>query len=818
MQLKLPHLLLTTLISLALLFGVLLPAQAQSTTPGLEIQAEAAYEGYIKYGEWTPVWVTLSNDGADLNGEVVIRVTGSGGAMAYVAPVEMPGGARKRLPVYVLPNNFTRLLNVQYESNGEVLARVSVRIQPQVNSSYFIGIISPQRGALSLLNGLDLPGIKRQVVLFDIQLSQLPPRSEALRSLDVLILNSTDTSQLTSEQAQAILGWVKQGGRLVIGGGALVQDTMAGLQNLPLPLTPTSTQQINSAAGLLDMTGSDQPEPPVGEYIAATGELSPQARLLAGDPQQPLVTEILVDKGFINLVALDLAQAPFEGWSSATLFWQKLFGPGASYPAWQPPDLSSRQQMASQMGYALQNLPMLDLPSVKGLAILLGVYILVIGPLNYLVLRWKNRLHWAWVTIPIITLIFSLSAFGLGYAMHGSDIFVNKTAIIETSPNGSTYTSFIGLFSPAQSNYQIEIPGGGLISPMSPYYNPWDSFGQENAVSSNREVRLVQSDPSLVRGLSIEQWSMQSFMVEGLDYEFGAFDSDLHMEGSLLTGEIRNRTGHNLNDVTLIFNRRFQRLGDLPDGESLQVTLDMAGVGAPTFGAPVAYMIYENEFMQTNNGIPPREAEVKRIMLEALFQWGSPLSSSWAGQSSQNISLGQSPVLVGWMSDAPPQVSVNGSLPPQQSNALVYSQLYYRMAGSDQISLPVGLIPGSLVLTPLEGGTCGEAGATAVYIYRGEAEFEFNLPADLLKARIQNLNLGLWSDGSTSNPPVASLYDFQQQAWVDLADLVLGENLVTAPRNYIDPDGLIRLRLSATQTSQGCYYVGIGLDGQATEQ
>lgn len=819
MQLKPPHLLLSALLSLALLLGALSPAQAQSTAPGLELQAEAAFEGYLKYGEWVPVWVTLSNDGADLSGEVIIRVASSAGTIAYVAPVELPGGARKRLPIYVLPNNFTRLLNVQYESEGQALAKVNVRIQPQINSSFFIGLVSPQRGALSLLNGLELPGVERQLVLFDINLAQLPPRSEALRSLDVLILNSSDTSQLTAEQSQAILGWVKQGGRLVIGGGALAMDTVAGLQDLPLPFTPSGTQQISSAADLLTLAGSDQPEPAAGSYIAAIGELNAGARLLAGDAKQPLVVESRIDKGFIDQVALDLSQAPFEGWSAAALFWQNLFGPSASYPSWLAPDLSSRQQMAAQMGYALQNLPMLDLPSVKGLAVLLGVYILVIGPLNYLVLRWKKRLHWAWITIPAITLIFSLSAFGLGYAMHGADIFVNKAALIETSPNGSTYISFIGLFSPAQSNYQIEIPGGGLISPMSPYYNPWEnSFGQDAPVSSSRELRLVQSDPALVSSLSIEQWSMQSFMIEGLGFDFGAFESDLHMDGSQLIGEVHNRTGHPLSDVTLVFNRRFQRLGDLPDGDSLQVNLDMAGVGEPTFDAPVAYAIYEIEFAKANDGIFPRELEVKRSMLEALFQWGNPLKSSWDGFGSHNINLSQSPVLVGWLKDAPPQVSVNGGLPAQQSTALVYSQLDYSLASSGAINLPVGLIPGALVPTPMEGGSCGDPGALAVYIYRGEAEFEFYLPAELRTIILNHLNLGVWSDGGAINPPQASFYDFQRQDWVNLDNLVLGENLVPDAANFLAEDGLLRLRISATPSSQGCFYVGLGLDGQAAEQ
>ena len=52
------------------------------------------------------------------------------------------------------------------------------------------------------------------------------------------------------------------------------------------------------------------------------------------------------------------------------------------------------------MALALQNLPVLALPSLNILAVLLGVYIVFVGPVNYLVLRRLKKLDWGWVTIP----------------------------------------------------------------------------------------------------------------------------------------------------------------------------------------------------------------------------------------------------------------------------------------------------------------------------------------------------------------------------------------------------------------------------------
>ena len=47
---------------------------------------------------------------------------------------------------------------------------------------------------------------------------------------------------------------------------------------------------------------------------------------------------------------------------------------------------------------------------------LLGAYILLIGPINYLVLRRLDRREWAWVTMPVLIVVFAVGAYGFGIA------------------------------------------------------------------------------------------------------------------------------------------------------------------------------------------------------------------------------------------------------------------------------------------------------------------------------------------------------------------------------------------------------------------
>ena len=97
------------------------PAISQESTPSVTMAVSPAYQGYFKYGEWLPVWISLENHGSDLTGEVQVKVVRDFEQTTFAAPVSLPAGARKRLPVYVLPNNFTHELKVELIVDGETI-------------------------------------------------------------------------------------------------------------------------------------------------------------------------------------------------------------------------------------------------------------------------------------------------------------------------------------------------------------------------------------------------------------------------------------------------------------------------------------------------------------------------------------------------------------------------------------------------------------------------------------------------------------------------------------------------------------------------
>ena len=777
-------------------------ASAQDVS-AVTLTAEPAFEGHFKYGEWLPIWVTLENDGPDIEGEVRAVIADDQGQNTYSTPVSLAHGARKRLPLYILPNNFSHQIKVEFVQGEQVLRAQTVSVRPQINFNYLIGTAAGERGALSLLAGIRLPG-GRQPVIVDVSPEMLPTRMEGMRSLDALILNAVDTSSLTARQITALGNWVRQGGHLILGGGAGAGQTVAGLPPEWLPLTPRDLVELDSLTGLSDFAGGAPVQVP-GPFLAATGE--PRGYTLAAQDGIPLVQAIRLGEGQITFVALDVSGTPFDAWAGTSDFWERLLSPGAAYPPNTPTDASPRQITAGIITAALTNIPNLALPSVRGIALLLGLYILLVGPVNYLVLRRRNKLHWGWITIPALTLVFTVLSFGIGYARRGSDLLVHKIAILHGYEDGSArVSSYIGVFSPASRRYDVEVLGETLPGPLPPPYDPWDS----RSIRSS-SLTFEQSSPAWVRGLGVEQWSMQGFMTEGTVDDFGVLHADLRVQGTKLLGTVTNQSSHPLMDVTVAVQTAYQQLRDLPPGGSAQVSLSLRSLESNLlYGNTLGWTIYDYSV----EGANASEIEFKRTVLDAAlgqnrdYFFGPPGDTSLENASPPGV------VLFGWLANAPPELRIDGESSHEDASALYLRQIPLQFPESGAISVPPGLIPVSVAEKPATAYACGSMSAS-IQLSRGSAVFEFALPPELADVEVHTLNLVLRADSSDSISKL-ELYDWGSAGWQMLPAPRLGTTEISDPQPYLSPNGRVRVRLSVDQTTDwgACYAAALGLEGE----
>ncbi len=774
-------------LRLIFLTALLFSGIAAAPPPGVTMQVEPFFRGHFKYGEWLPLRVMLANDGAPLHTELRAEVTDAAAQTVYIVPVELATGARKRVTIYTQPPSFARALRVRLIETSQGAPREldsqSVEVTAELNVDYLVGVIAPRMQSFNALTGLTLnptsngqtfkgmASRSRQVSAFPISLSDIPDRPEGLRVLDALVISGSDTSELSPEQGRALSTWVEQGGRLVIGGGAGAARTLAGLpDDLVRDFRSANvTTEIQTLAAL-EKFGEEAVR--VSGPFAVTWASASNGALVEQD-NRVLLTGKRVGEGTVNYSALDLAASPFDAWAGATRFWEKLLTPNSAYPAGTPVDVSPRMTRASNAAYALQNLPALELPSIGWLAGLLAIYILAVGPINYLILRRLRKLAWGWLTIPALTLLFSASAFVFAYNVRGSDVIVNKLSILNFGSRATQpVQSYVGIFSPERTAYTLNFPGRSLASPIE--LQPMGFGGGGGMTLDSSVTEIVEGDPVQLRGVQVNQWSMQGFQIESAMPDGWAIESNISSDDDHVRGTVVNRTPESITDAVFVIGNYYTRLGDLPPGESRSIDKDLQNGNQMSF----PYFLFEAMNLNPGLGAPSREAQMRQQFLSSYFQ-------TYGGMSNAP----SYPTLIGWMRASPLDVQIPSARWATQQTSLVIAALKIEYP-SGAIRLSPGTVADRIVSTEGNVGICGPD--SQLSLNNGNAVLEYQLPEELTTMRVTRLSLVMPTVGIT----IEALD--QNGKWVKLDSTNGGRNDLPDPSRFVSPQGAVRVRLTSS--------------------
>ena len=297
---------------------------------------------------------------------------------------------------------------------------------------------------------------QRQAADVGLDRPTCPTRVEAWGALDRLIWQDTDSRPARrATSSTALRGWVAGGGRLVIVGGTAGPSSLSAFPDddpalPPDRRRPTSPPRPRWRAARRAPGRRDRPAGP----RPATADRGPRARRASAT--DGVAAERPYGSGAVTIVGFD----PTADWldaarSVAEGLWRRLI-PTRTRGGPVIGDDSQIVQAASQ-------LPSLALPPIGGLIALLGGYILLIGPINYLVLRRLDKREWAWVTMPVLIVAFAVGAYGFGSLLRGSDLIVNEVAIVRGAPGATEGLAqvYLGVFSPTRGVVPAPRPGRG---------------------------------------------------------------------------------------------------------------------------------------------------------------------------------------------------------------------------------------------------------------------------------------------------------------------------------------------------------------------
>jgi len=437
----------------------------------------------------------------------------------------------------------------------------------------------------------------------------------------------------------------------------------------------------------------------------------------------------------------------------------------------------------------LGNLPGLDLPSLQLTAGLVLLYVLLVGPVNYLVLGAMRRRALAWVTVPLIAVIAAAGAYGAGVFTKGRSVQTNQVAILHLQPgwDHAYQETYTGVIPPSRGDYQARVAGDRLL--ISPIANNNGGFG------GNAGGIRVNVATSVVTLTGMTAFSLGGFGTETMTAA-PQLTGRVQLLNGKLVGTIENHSDLTFTDAVLIAGDNFQTFGALKPGATAAVSL----VPKPTnpAGQPLYTRVYPNASQSYGPGADQFSGRDRENLAKTQILSVLPVGGNFKG----GMSLA-SPLLVAWTHASFQDVTVNGSHPRSTAQSAVVLSLAVDQLGAGP--LPAGLLSGRIV--DVVGDTQGQAPPGLLQLQSGSVTYEFT-PALAGGAHLTGLSVNVQNPyGAKIGPPGTStqtgpavtgqVWAWSGSTWTDIA---YQDNGVTAlPDSAINPTtGLVRLRLSTT--------------------
>ncbi|MBI3855274.1 MAG: hypothetical protein HY293_06250 [Planctomycetes bacterium] len=414
-------------------------------------------------------------------------------------------GARKRLFLYSPGSLYPRGIPPRWkirDRSGRELADglIAVTLRGYVSNPYQVGLFS--RTAASSDDFGFPSGLNGQEIRFGrITTATFPDRWIGLSSLDLLVIHDAALDELTTDQARALSEFVRMGGSVLLSPGAtkgwFAHPVLAAFAPVRAgePQPTTVLPLLNAAHGSFRNADPFLVHP-----------------LFNGAPFKDRYGREMVQfsSGFGRTLvrSFDLLRAPIDTWAGRRQVWTEVL---AAFPRWFQEDThgfpvaataQQRLDLFQQMARLINPYPSFGL--ILGLA---GIFLLTVGPLNYVALWRLRRTILLVVTIPGISIAFLALILGLGYVLKGTTTVVHSARLLSTRSglDCAREVHLFSLFSPSTRSYDVTCDPGTFGQPPA----RWS--GNDSRYSSRRGETIASltcetGSGLTLRGLGAGQW------------------------------------------------------------------------------------------------------------------------------------------------------------------------------------------------------------------------------------------------------------------------------------------------------------------------
>lgn len=637
--------------------AILVDAQpADSNRPVIQDDVTIGLAGGYKAGHWTTLRVPIQTGKDPFRGRLICRQLDPEGVPSEYpsAVISQPGSTERRHVLYVKFGQAANPISLRLEDErGRVLARRNLGTgdlpAPISPSRQWIVSLGDSIGVESALRRRASSQAERVTHTSLAGFQEFPSRWLGYSGIDTLVIA---TSSLSTDRVpwDALVDWVELGGQCLFCGASKGEQWFAAGQPLA-PLLPGSFQgvvQQTQTTGLEQFAGAsvrlDRAQ--LGRvFQVPMAELKVDEAIVVasegfGNQRRPSIVNDSVGLGRVTFVAFDLDREPCADWADRGKLVDRLLSFGLPSESSTSDKLDQFElgpvahlgfsDLIGQLRSALDVYAGVKLVPFSWIALLMALYILAVGPLDYWVLKRWHRREWTWLTFGLIVLGFTGLAFGLAQKWKGRALQINQATVVDADYETGKIrgTAWTHLFSARTSRLTVDHQANSSLDFSAPprVITSWQGlpgtgFGGLDRSDTNALVETaydisIEPNSFQLRNLPVPVWSSRS--LAGLWWGNAKFEpggvSLSATRDAVVSGEVTNPFPFDLESVHLVYQRWAYPLGTLLAGGTATLTSET--------GIDMQTLLTQRQVVKGRSLVTPwdqNSKDVNRILQLLLF-------------------------------------------------------------------------------------------------------------------------------------------------------------------------------------------------------
>ena len=571
------------ILAAVLITGVLC-AEAAAQEDGLNVSLRVNHGAAYRDGTWVPIDVIVDNRAKDIQGWIEISLFNANGDVQsprYRVPAESAKFSVKRFRLHCRLTGVDRIRAQIYHKKRAVLdIPLVVQVRPIAQQDFLCLVLDDKAENFGFLSTALYRGMGQNVrfhreSLDTSQLTFLADHQVCYEPFNLIVMGEIDPSRISARHRELLMGYVEQGGTLVVALGANAGLYRGTWVEDWLGVT-IGTSSVYNGVELAKGAYNGDVEGARPEREAFVTQMLPHGDdvLFRKDVHPLLEVSRPYGAGYVLALAIDAESQVLHRHPEFHAFWRRV-----AEQAYRPVSLNYGGA-ASLAAAQLPRVAGVELFPVSSVILYLVLYFTIAIVGNWLFWNYFKRRELAWVCLVVFSFGFTGYAMIFGTQGRAKATEIERLEVLELPGNASagTLRSLTGILAAGSGYYSGNLGGPGVLA-ADLQLDGGFQFARGNRprrFSGPQPFTFIQDGQGHIGNLRIGASEMRFLDITKTIRFDGAITGELVDDEGHVYGTLENNTGLDFSEIRLYHNGMLYRLNTIESGWEIDTAIHPA--------------------------------------------------------------------------------------------------------------------------------------------------------------------------------------------------------------------------------------------------